>query len=230
MSNRILVVAAHPDDEVLGCGGTICRHVQQGDEVHLVILAEGITSRGSRQSVSNQTKELDELDVAAHKASAILGCASLNLLKLPDNRMDSLDLLSIIKSVEAQIGNINPQLIYTHHWGDLNIDHRLTHEAVVTACRPVPSLNSKTVLFFEVPSSTSWQMKGGRQEFSPNWFVDISGTLDTKMAALAAYGVELREWPHARSLPAVESMARFRGSSVGLEAAEAFVLGRKIIK
>ena len=222
----ILVVAAHPDDEVLGCGGTIAKHIEQGDHVEVVILAEGITSRGNSQNQSNQSESLSELGEAAKRANEILGVKKLTLNSFPDNRMDSIDRIEIIKYVENIIRQSNPEIIYTHHAGDLNVDHRRTHESVVTASRIHPGCGIKTLLFFEIASSTEWQTAGSAPYFMPNWFVDISSTLDKKINALKAYNMEMREWPHPRSFRALQDLSRWRGTTVGSEAAEAFMLGR----
>lgn len=226
---RILVIVAHPDDEVLGCGATIAQHTKHGDEVHTVILAEGITSRDKKCTRKQRTSELSELAHAAHRAKDILSVASLNLHDFPDNRMDSLELLDVIKVIEQHIDKIRPEIIYTHHAGDLNIDHRIVHQSVVTACRPQPDHPVKLLLFFEVSSSTEWQLPVSAPAFNPNWFVDITDTLTTKLKALEVYHTEIRHWPHPRSSRAIEHLARWRGSSVGVDAAEAFVLGRSII-
>ena len=210
---NILVVAAHPDDEILGCGGTIARHVQDGDDVHVVILSEGITSRGTREGV-------DELIGAATKAHKLMG-SIVSHYDFPDNRMDEIPLLDVVKVVEPAIQIVQPEIVYTHHGGDLNIDHRVTHKAVMTACRPLPGSMVKTVLCFEVPSSTEWG-----ESFVPNWFVGID--LDKKIEALRAYDAEMREYPHPRSYLAVKYLAQWRGATAGVEAAEAFMLGRNI--
>ncbi len=225
---KVLVVAAHPDDEVLGCGGTIAKHSQQGDEVHVIILAEGATSRDAKRDRHKRESELSALAQAARQASDILGVKSLTLHDFPDNRMDSCDLLDIIKVVEQAVDRYSPDIIYTHHGGDLNIDHRRIHEAVVTAARPVPGNWIETLLFFEVASSTEWQIPGSAPLFSPNWFVDISDTLNVKLKALETYQSEMRSWPHARSLEALAALAKWRGANIGVEASEAFILGRHI--
>ena len=227
--SKVLIIAAHPDDEVLGCGATIARHTKAGDEVHVVILAEGVTSRDIVRARGKRTGELSELSKAAHLANDVLGVKSLSLHDFPDNRMDSLDLLDIVKVVEEKIRLIMPETLYTHHAGDVNIDHCRIHEAVVTATRPQPEQPVKTLLFFEIPSSTEWQPPGSAQPFVPDWFVDVSETISLKMQALAAYRSEMRPWPHSRSYEAVEHLARWRGATIGCEAAEAFKLGRKII-
>jgi len=230
MSSTILVIAAHPDDEVLGCGGTIARHAKAGDAVHVVILGEGITSRDGKRSRESNKDSLAKLSKAAHQANDILGVKSLVLHDFPDNRLDSLDRLDVIKAVEGFSERYEPDIIYTHHCGDLNIDHRRTHEAVVTACRPMPGNQGvNTILFFEVASNTEWQFPVSAVPFTPDWFVDISATLELKSKALLAYESEMRPWPHARSIKAVEHLAGWRGASIGTTAAEAFMLGRRLI-
>lgn len=230
MAKKILVVAAHPDDEILGCGGTIAAHAQAGDEVHVVIMAEGVTSRSPRRDTAIHRTELDGLAEVARKANTLLGAASVSLHSLPDNRMDSLDRLDVIKLIEAEIERVRPEIVYTHHAGDLNIDHRIVHESVLTACRPKPGHSVKSLLFFEVASSTEWMPGTSAPFFAPNWFVDISHTLDLKLKALDCYQSEMCAWPHARSIRALENLARWRGASVGMEAAEAFGLGRRIVQ
>ena len=145
---------------------------------------------------------------------------------LPDNRLDSVPLLGITQRIEALIDQHRPATVFTHHTVDLNIDHQRVHQAVMTACRPQRGHPVKTVLCFEVPSSTEWQPPGSGAVFAPNWFIDISATLDQKLAALDAYAGELRDWPHPRSRQGVEHLARWRGATVGCDVAEAFILGR----
>ena len=227
---KALVIAAHPDDEVLGCGATIAKHTQRGDEVHVLILAEGATSRKERRNRLESVEDLSELADAAKKARDILKVNVLMLHDLPDNRMDSIDVLEVVKIIEQYIQSFRPEIIYTHHAGDLNIDHRITHEAVVTACRPVPGSPIRTLLFFEIPSSTEWMTGSLTSAFTPNWYVDVSDTLENKIEALKAYHKEMRSWPHPRSLEAVTHLARWRGSTVGVAAAEAFITGRNLIK
>ncbi len=225
---NILVVVAHPDDEVLGCGGTIAKHHQKGDLVHTLILAEGATSRDETRNREKRQTELSELAQAAQKAGEVLGINSLKLADFPDNRLDGCELLDLIKVVEQAISQYHPTIIYTHHGGDLNVDHQKVHQAVVTASRPLPNSMVKTLLFFEVPSSTEWQSPSCSTAFVPNWFVDITETLPLKLKALKAYQPEMRPYPHPRSLNSVEYLAKWRGTIIGVEAAEAFMLGRQI--
>lgn len=223
MSLKVLVVAAHPDDEVIGMGGTIARHVRDGDEVTTLFLADGVSSR--EQGAGSVM--LGERNHAAVQASRVLGTQPPMLLGLPDNRLDALALLDIVKPLEKVIESNRPEIIYTHHAGDLNIDHQLTHRAVVTACRPQSTANL-TLLAFEVLSSTEWQTPSPATAFIPNWFVDISATMTQKLAALDCYQVEMRPPPHSRSLDNVVNLSRLRGNQVYREHAEAFMLIRHI--
>ena len=229
MADSVLVVAAHPDDEVLGCGGTIARHADAGDQVQVLIVAEGATSRQQQRNRLQAGDELSVLAQAAQMAGSILGAAGVELLDFPDNRLDSLDRLDLIKRLEERIDRHQPQVVYVHHAGDVNVDHRRLHEAVVTACRPTPGHPVQRLLSFEVASSSEWQPPGSAPAFQPNWFVDISDQWQRKREALVAYASEMRPWPHARSLDALEHLARWRGAQVGVEAAEAFCLLRQLV-
>ncbi|HEY8357826.1 MAG TPA: PIG-L deacetylase family protein [Ramlibacter sp.] len=222
MSRTVLVVAAHTDDEVLGCGGTLARHVAEGDSVHAIFLADGVSSRDGAAH-----GEAERRDAAARHAHQILGLASATCLGMPDNKLDSLPLLQIVQSLEAAISKISPTTVYTHHHGDLNIDHAVTHQAVMTACRPLPGSRVREILSFEVMSSTEWATPG-RHPFLPNHYVDITPFMAVKMAAMRAYELEMRDEPHSRSFAHIEHLARHRGCSVGVGAAEAFMLVRSL--
>ncbi len=228
MSKVVVVIAAHPDDEVLGCGGTIARMASEGCSVHVLLMGDGETSRTDVPKMID-AQRLEVRNASALRAGKILGCASVAQLALPDNRMDSMALLDVVKLVEAFIDKYSPEVVFTHHSGDVNIDHRIVHDAVIAACRPQPGFSVRELFFFEVPSSTEWRPPSSGEPFCPNWFVDISQTLDIKLQALGAYKDELRAFPHPRSLKAVEALATWRGATVGVNAAEAFVLGRKMI-
>ena len=221
----VLVVAAHPDDETLGCGGTIARHTAAGEDVVVAFLADGVTSRDPG---AEHARELARRQDAARRAAAVLGVRDVLFGDLPDNRMDTVALLTIARAVEAIVRDVGPTTVYTHHAHDLNVDHRLTHEAVMTAVRPQPGTDISTVLTFETPSSTEWRSPQASAGFTPNWFVDISDTLTLKLQALDAYAEEMRAWPHPRSAEAITHLARWRGSAVGRDAAEGFVLARRI--
>jgi LmbE family N-acetylglucosaminyl deacetylase len=175
VSKVVLIVAAHADDEALGCGGTIARHVAEGDCVHVVFLADGVSSRQGADST-----ELERRLVASDQARQILGISTTSFLGLPDNRLDSLALIDIVQPLEIVISKINPVVIYTHHYGDLNIDHRIAHQAVMTACRPSPESKVKEIYTFEVMSSTDWSSVG-MLPFLPTLFVDISEYLNIKL-------------------------------------------------
>lgn len=222
MSKTVLVVAAHTDDEALGCGGAIARHVAEGDTVYAVFLADGVTSRPDATR-----EELDQRNAAAERAHQILGINKAFMLGFPDNRMDSIPLLDIVQRLENVLDEVKPQVIYTHHHGDLNVDHRITHQAVITACRPVPGADVKEIYAFEVLSATEWNTPG-MKPFTPNVFVDISDHLDSKIKALAAYELEMRDEPHSRSLKNANRLAEFRGNCIGVRAAEAFCLVRSL--
>jgi LmbE family N-acetylglucosaminyl deacetylase len=224
----VLVVAAHPDDEVLGVGGTVARHTDRGDIVHSLILAEGATSRHERSDPSVAAPELAILADAAAAAAQILGAEAPRLLGLPDNRMDGAVLLDVVKVVEAMIQEVAPSIVYSHSSTDLNVDHRIAHEAVSTACRPLPGACVQEVRFFETPSSTEWRPASDGSAFAPAVFVEVTESLDRKLDALRAYAGEMRPWPHPRSIEAVGHLARWRGATVGVAAAEAFELGRKL--
>jgi N-acetylglucosamine malate deacetylase 1 len=224
-----LVVAAHPDDEVLGCGGTIARLTAEGWNVHIHIVAEGSTSRDDVRDISKHGATLSALRAAANEACRILGAASVAFSEMPDNRMDSVALLDIVKLVDSDVQKFAPSLVFTHHAGDVNIDHRIVHDAVIAAARPQPGHCVEQLLFFEVASSTEWRPPASGASFAPDTYFDIEKHLAKKLEALNAYAAEMRPFPHPRSIKAVEAMARWRGASVGRHAAEAFMLGRHII-
>jgi len=217
MSQTVLIVAAHPDDEILGVGGTAAYHAECGDTVHVVIVAEGLTSRAESSG-----EGLGALHRAAGEAAAVLGCEPPILLGFPDNRLDTLALLDVISPIEALIGDLQPETVYTHAGSDLNVDHRVVHQAVVTACRPLPGSSVNRLYAFETVSSTEWATLDIGPSFKPTRYVDITATMDRKMKALACYAGEMRPFPHARSLDSVEALAKLRGSQAALLVAEAF--------
>lgn len=225
--NKILIFAAHPDDELLGLGGTIRRLANEGKEVHAVILAEGLTSRSDKRADTNKG-ELLELQADARSAAEIVGYESIDFCGLPDNRMDSMDLLDIIKIVSQYVEKYDPDTIFTHHHGDLNIDHRRTCEAVLTACRPVNGNRVKRIYGFETPSSTEWNYSY-EDPFHPTVFFNVTDTIDAKLDGMACYRTESASYPHPRSPEALRALGKYRGSNVGFEMAEAFVLMRELI-
>ena len=225
MAKRVLIVAAHPDDEILGCGGTAARHIAQGDSVGALIVAEGATSRAGGDSAATA-----HLRDAAEAAAKELGAEPPRFLGLPDNRLDTMALLEIVQMVEAILAETRPEVIYTHHSEDLNIDHRLVHQAVLTAARPLPGSFVDAIYGFETPSSTEWAVSGGASGFHPTRFVDVGDCMSAKHAALRAYGVEMREFPHPRSHDGIDALAQVRGMSAGLDRAEAFTVVREIVR
>jgi N-acetylglucosamine malate deacetylase 1 len=222
VNEAILAIVAHPDDEVLGAGGTLARHTANGDEVHIVFLADGVGARGQDRAAAEQRAK------GACFAASILGAREPEFLGFPDNRLDQLDLLDIVQAIERVIRKIAPHTIYTHHAGDLNVDHVLCHRAVLTASRPLPGSSVRRIYAMEIPSSTEWASSNLADAFMPTRFVDISATQEIKRRALEAYGEEMRAFPHPRSFEAVNALAVWRGASAGLLSAEAFVVVREI--
>ena len=222
----ILIVAAHPDDEALGCGATAARHAAEGGTVETVFVAEGVGARLIGPTGPSPDDDIAIRRRQAGEAAGILGTRPPRFLGLPDNRLDSLDLLDVVQRLEAVIADVAPAVIYTHHGGDLNIDHRVVHQAVLTACRPLPGTSVRTIYGFEVPSSTEWTADSG-QAFRPTRFVDVARTLDHKLDALRCYKSEMRDFPHPRSIDNLRALAQVRGASAGMHAAEAFTVIRE---
>lgn len=220
MNKCVLVIAAHVEDEVLGCGGAIVRHVAEGDTVHAIFMTGGVTLR-AKTTPGGIERHL----AAAKKAHKILGLHRVEFLDLPVNSMDSISLLKIVQALELLIQSFSPTLIYTHHYGDLNADHRLTHQAVITACRPMPDNVVKEILSFEIFPCTDWASQT-QEPFVPNVFVDISRFFNAKLEALQAYQSVINSTPCSRTVAHSEYLARHRGYTVGVAAAEAFFLVR----
>ena len=223
---KILIVVAHPDDEVLGCGGTIAKYSRDSD-IYVLVLGEGVSSRYRKREEAKK-EELLRLREQSQRAGKLLGVKKNFFFNLPDNRFDTVPFLDIIKKIEELIRKINPNIIYTHYAEDLNIDHRITFQAVLTAVRPVKKFSAKEIYSFETPSSTEWSHKKIKKQFAPNAYEDISPTLKKKIKALQIYKEELRKYPHPRSLRGIKVLAQKRGMEVGLKYAEAFELVRWI--
>ncbi|OUR60368.1 hypothetical protein A9Q74_14245 [Colwellia sp. 39_35_sub15_T18] len=221
---NVLVVVAHSDDEALGCGGTIAKHSANGDKVTLLVMTDGISSRIASHCVDGGSVDKNQRLSALQKSCNVLGISQFVQGDFPDNKMDSVELLSIVQFIEEKTKNLNPEIIYTHSVDDLNIDHSLTAQAVLTAFRPLPQSSVKTILSFEVLSSTEWQFSSS--QFQANWFIDISDFYLKKVASLQCYSEELREFPHPRSLIAVQALAQLRGATIGKCHAEGFQLLR----
>jgi LmbE family N-acetylglucosaminyl deacetylase len=204
-------------------------HAARGHEVSILILGEGLTSRAATRADADLSG-LPDLKRDAHTAAAAIGVSDVTLLDFPDNRFDSVDLLDVIKAIEAIKARVNPGVVYVHHWGDLNIDHRVTFDAVMTAFRPLPGEPLVSIYAFEVPSSTGWAAPSAAAAFVPTHYVDIGKLVDKKIDAMESYESERRAWPHPRSPEALRAYARYRGTQVGVEAAEAFVTVRTVAR
>ena len=225
---NVLVIAAHPDDEILGQGGTVRRLADEGVCCRAVIIAEGLTSRaGKRDDVDRS--ELRRLQADARASAEIVGYKSIEFCELPDNRLDGMELLEVIKTVSEYIEKYKPDTIFTHHHGDLNIDHRIVCEAVMTACRPVKEYSVDRIYAFETPSSTEWNY-AYENAFRPNVYFDVSKTVQAKINGMKCYSSESAVSPHPRSPEALLALAEYRGSNVGVKYAEAFMLLREVIR
>jgi LmbE family N-acetylglucosaminyl deacetylase len=216
---NVLVIAAHPDDELLGLGGTVADHCAKGDRVRLAIMCEGVSQRYASEWDHEVRKQ-------AKKASEILGVSDLVTGNLPDQRLETLPLCDVVKEIEALIAESHPDIIYTHFGGDINRDHKVLCEAVLVAARPYSAPGVKEILMFETPSSTEWGSPVLAAPFQPNVFVDISKYLEKKIEAFCCYSAEVRPYPHPRSAEGLRAHARYWGSVVNREAAEAFMLAR----
>lgn len=214
-------MAAHPDDEVLGCGGTMAKHAASGDQIDVIFMTDGESSR---------LEEPHNIPFRQQNARAVnhkLNIAEPIFLDFPDNKMDSVPLLDVVQALESKVSNKSYNIVYTHFSDDLNVDHRITFEAVATCFRPMPQKTRPKILCFEVNSSTEWQINH-RPKFNPNYFVDISDYVDKKWELLKCYEQELRPFPHSRSIEAIKALVCWRGCSVGVVAAEAFILVREV--
>jgi LmbE family N-acetylglucosaminyl deacetylase len=229
-NKRILLIVAHPDDEVLGLGATMHRLIHEFEaNVKVVILGEGITSRSTTRDVEKDAAVLAAHQSHIHKAAAFIGFQEIAVHQFPDNRFDAVPLLEIIKVVEAEKQVFQPQVIFTHHGGDLNVDHRKTFEAVVTASRPMAHETTELLITFETPSGTEWRAASDPHHFLPNWFAGITEEgLKAKCAAMECYEFEKRPFPHPRSPEALRIQAQRWGVTVGCALAEAFQLVRLV--
>jgi len=219
MNKKILIVAAHPDDEVLGCFGTVARLIKEGYEAYTLILGEGKTSRDENRIVENNKNELEILNTEIQKANDIIGIKKVFVESFPDNRFDSVDLLDIVKIISKVKNEVKPDIIFTHYERDLNIDHQITYKAVITATRPMEGESVKEIYSFEILSSTEWNYP---LSFSPDTFFDISDTIDLKLKAMEKYTSELCTYPHPRSLEGIKLNAQYQGMRIGKKYVEAF--------
>ena len=226
LGKKILVIAAHPDDEILGCGGSMIKLKKKNNNIYTVFLSNGVSSR----DLKNKKKEIIKRKKAAIKCNKFIKSKIINFFDYPDNKFDSVPFLNIVKDLEKIIKKYKPDTIFTHSDADLNIDHRLTLKAVVTACRPYAFEFIKTILSFEIPSSTEANFLKKQKKFQPNYFIDISKTLKKKIKAVKIYKDELRIFPHPRSIRYIKSLSEVRGGSAGVESAEAFEVIRHVEK
>ncbi len=232
-NKKILIVAAHPDDELLGLGATMHKWIHAYQvSTHVVILGEGITSRSEKRNPEQWQKELQIHKSNIKEAQKSIGYDSVKTFDFPDNRFDEVALLDLIKVVENEKKKFRPDIVLTHHGGDLNIDHQKTYEAVITACRPLKEEGVRTVITFETPSSTEWTPAGNiSKQFQPNLFVEISEkNLQAKIDGMECYQFEKRKYPHPRSPEALKIRAQNLGSAVGCDFAEAFCIVRHVDK
>jgi Uncharacterized proteins, LmbE homologs, COG2120 len=219
---NVLIVAAHPDDEVLGCGGVTVRHVERGDRVYVVVV-----TRGFPEIFSPEIDEEDRLH--AREAHEILGGAGIFFLDFPAPRLDTVPGHELADAIREVIFSVNADVVYTPFGGDLHGDHKATYLATLVASRPINNCPVRRLLCYETLSETDWASPLDDSAFKPTVFVDISEVLERKLQALACFRNELKQPPHPRSLRAIEALARVRGSTAGLMAAEAFMLVREII-
>ncbi len=227
---RILIVVAHPDDELLGLGATMNRLINEEKiKTHVVILGEGITSRADNRDPTKWNNELVIHKNNIKQAQKEIGYHSVSIYDFPDNRFDSVPLLEIIKVIEIEKLKFKPNVIFSHHGGDVNIDHQRTFEAVITACRPMQDESVKTIITFETPSGTEWRVPSDPRHFLPNFFVSVSEhNLEAKIKGMESYEFEKRSYPHPRSPEALKIQAQRWGIAIGKEYAEAFQIIRSI--
>ncbi len=223
MTDNVLVVAAHSDDETISMAGTIRKHVNRGDKVYVVSMTDGV---GAREE-SNEG-DVTQRKWSANEASKVLGFEWGDCYNFLDNSMDSHPLIEIVKAVEQAKIKYKPTLVYTHSGADLNIDHKVVANAVLTAFRPQPMELCREIRLFEVASATDYGNTALTGIFSPNLFVNIANTWDSKLKALNVYAAEMREYPHSRSIDGILNLAKIRGNQVGYELAEAFEVIRKL--
>lgn len=228
---KIMIVVAHPDDELLGLGATMHKWIiEKRILTHVIILGEGITSRSDVRDIDIWKDELKKHHQNIKQACEEIGYHSVHTYNFSDNRFDSHEFLDIVKIVEKEKIEFSPDIIFTHHSGDLNIDHRLTFQAVITATRPMEKEKVKTIVTFETPSGTEWQASNDPDKFSPNMYVEVTkADIDAKIKGMESYEFERREYPHPRSPEALELLSRMRGVQVGVNYAEAFQIIRTII-
>ncbi|MEO8949198.1 MAG: PIG-L family deacetylase [Mucilaginibacter sp.] len=229
-NKKIMIVVAHPDDELLGLGATMNKLIKEENvQTQVVILGEGVTSRSDTRDTELWEKELKIHRQNIHDAQAAIGYHGVSIYDFPDNRFDTVALLDIIKVIEKEKQLFKPDIIFTHHGGDVNIDHQITFNAVVTACRPIQNEYVKTIITFETASGTEWRASTDPRHFIPNLFFSVSEqNIEAKIKGMESYEFEKRTYPHPRSPEALKIQAQRWGVAIGSELAEAFVIVRSI--
>lgn len=222
MKKNISFIVAHPDDETIGCGGTILKKIKEGHNINLLILSNGISARSLKKKDLIIRKKNFEKVIKNYKIK------NYKILDFPDNQFDTIPLLKLIKVIENFIIKNKSSEVFTHYYDELNIDHKITSKAVITACRPKPNSFINKLFFFEVLSSTNWNFNGNT--FKPNYFEDISKFTKKKIEILKLYKNEIPKGNHTRSLKNIIRLSEIRGSSVGIKNAEAYILYREINK
>lgn len=222
---KILIIAPHPDDEVLGCGGTIKKYVSRGNEIFLCIVTKAYTPDWSGDFIKNREEEIK-------CAKNSLGIKEVVFLGLPTVKLDTVPQKELNDSISECIKNINPDIVFVPFHGDINKDHKLVSEATLVAVRPKPGLSVKKVYCYEVLSETEWAKPAQKIEdvFIPNFYEDISDYLNDKLKAMECYKSELKDYPHPRSLEGIKVLAQKRGTECGTKAAEAFILLREVVR
>lgn len=220
---RVLIVVAHSDDESFGCGGFIKKLSQQKNNIKIISFTNGVSSRKNQKSKEIKNRKLNSI-----KASKILGFKWLAQYDYPDNQLDKISLLEIIKIIESHKNKFKPHIVLTHNFSDLNIDHRKIAEATLTAFRPEPNEKLENFLTFEVPSATDFRILKNKKNFLPNYFVNIEKVIKSKIDAIKSYKNEVKKYPHSRSIKGIKNLNKIRGNQAGLRYAEAYEIIRKI--
>lgn len=216
--NKVLVIAAHPDDELLGCGGVVAQHTKRGDHVTTLVMCEGESLRYQGQEINQQSH--------IWKAAKVLGVDDVRSFQFPDQKLETIILTDLIDPILKVVREIEPNIVYTQYGGDVNRDHKILFEAVLVATRPTEHF-IETVYAFDTASSTEWAYP---RSFIPDTWIDISETLEQKLEAMSCYTSELRDYPHPRSLEALRNKAKAWGNQCNMDAAEVFMTIRRVIR
>ncbi len=221
-NKKILIISAHPDDEILGCGGLIAR-IKKTNKIQIVFLTDGVSSR---------KKDKKNIDIRKKETLKLFNYLKINkpiFFNFNDNQLDSESLLEIVKKIEEVIKKFKPNIVFTHYENCLNIDHQIAYKATITACRPLKKYHFiEQIISYEVPSSTEW-MISNKFVFKPNIYLNISKQIDDKIKYLKFYKSELKKYPHSRSIKGIKTVASFRGIASGCKYAEAYILIKKIV-